>query len=169
MDYKSIDQLLEKYWEGVSSLEEEKVLKDYFSSEEVANEHLEFISLFQFYKSEQEVVLPDNFEVRFDNKIKELSQNEKINRNPIRLWIGRAAAIALLIVGSVFIISKTMNLENIQTAENKISKEEKEAAKEAYIKMKAALALVSNKLNKGKVKAVEGISQIRKTSVAFEE
>ena len=31
MDYKYITQLLERYWEGTTSLEEEQILKAFFS------------------------------------------------------------------------------------------------------------------------------------------
>ncbi len=45
-----VDNLLSKYWNAEATIEEEKILKAYFSSE-VAPNHLEYKSLFDFYKS----------------------------------------------------------------------------------------------------------------------
>ena len=35
MDYKDIEQLLERYWQCETSVEEESVLRDFFSREDV--------------------------------------------------------------------------------------------------------------------------------------
>ncbi|HFB99837.1 MAG TPA: pyruvate ferredoxin oxidoreductase, partial [Phaeodactylibacter sp.] len=62
MDYKNISQLLEKYWEGETSLQEENTLKQYFNQENVAQELQEYQPLFQFFKEEQDLVMSDDFE-----------------------------------------------------------------------------------------------------------
>jgi len=46
-----IDQLLNKYWEAESTLDEEQQLKDYFATSEVHDEHLSFRQLFSDLKS----------------------------------------------------------------------------------------------------------------------
>ena len=50
MDYKNINNLLEKYWEGESSLQEEETLKQYFNHGTVAPELEQYQSLFQYFK-----------------------------------------------------------------------------------------------------------------------
>ena len=35
MDYKYIEQLLERYWEGETTLQEEAILRAFFSQEDV--------------------------------------------------------------------------------------------------------------------------------------
>lgn len=167
MDYKEIDQLLSKYWEGATSLEEEDRLNNYFLSDKVEVKHQSYISLFQFYQKERQVKLPVNFEARFESNIKESTQTQAKYKT-IRTWLSRAAVIALLVFSSVFVFSKLTDTSSSQGAENKISASEKQAAKEAYIQMKLALELVSNKLNKGKSKAVEGIHKVKKASIAFD-
>ncbi len=52
----NINNILAKYWEGQSSLEEEAQLRSYFLSNEVAEEHKEYVPLFQFYASESQHV-----------------------------------------------------------------------------------------------------------------
>lgn len=51
MDSKQLEQLLEKYWNCETSLEDEKVLRDYFNGSEVPQHLKETASLFQFSKT----------------------------------------------------------------------------------------------------------------------
>jgi len=45
----NIDDLLSKYWNAETSLNEEKILKAYFSGNDVTSEHKEYVPLFSFY------------------------------------------------------------------------------------------------------------------------
>ena len=47
MEHNTIVDLLEKYWEGTSSLQEEQELKDYFAKEQVSPELKEYQPFFQ--------------------------------------------------------------------------------------------------------------------------
>ena len=53
------DELLEKYFAGITSLQEEKELKAYFKSGCVADEHRKYVPLFQAFEMEKTVVAPD--------------------------------------------------------------------------------------------------------------
>ena len=66
MDYKYIEQLLERYWKCESTLEEERILRNFFSQSDVP-EHLEkYRALFEYeQKAAKEEVLGKDF----DNKI----------------------------------------------------------------------------------------------------
>ena len=46
MDYKYIEQLMERYWRGETSLEEEDILRAFFSQDNVPAELLCYRSLF---------------------------------------------------------------------------------------------------------------------------
>ncbi|MBK8428400.1 MAG: hypothetical protein IPL27_21650 [Lewinellaceae bacterium] len=50
-----IEALLEKYWEGDTTLEEERLLKTYFASSEVADSLRQYAPLFQVFREEQSV------------------------------------------------------------------------------------------------------------------
>ena len=52
MDYKYITQLLERYWECRTSLEEENILKAFFSQKDVPAELLRYKALFDYTLSE---------------------------------------------------------------------------------------------------------------------
>lgn len=53
-----IDQLLEKYFQGTTTLQEEQELKLYFSSEEVFDKHKEFQPLFDLFSVEKKATYP---------------------------------------------------------------------------------------------------------------
>lgn len=53
---ENINELLEKYWNAESSLDEEKALKQYFSQNEIAEEHKHLRPLFVLYKTEAQKV-----------------------------------------------------------------------------------------------------------------
>ena len=55
MNIQHINNLLEKYWDAETSLQEEQELSTYFSSNEVAEEHKSFIPLFSNITDMQEV------------------------------------------------------------------------------------------------------------------
>ena len=51
---KRIDILIERYFSGETSLQEEQELKSYFASEDIADEHIPYASLFQNFDAEKE-------------------------------------------------------------------------------------------------------------------
>ena len=54
MDYKYIEQLLERYWQCETSLEEESELRSFFSEEEVPAHLLRYKELFVYQTVQQE-------------------------------------------------------------------------------------------------------------------
>lgn len=60
MESPKIEQLLESYFEGTTSLEQEKVLRRYFTSNEVAP-HLEaYVGMFSAFAKAQQETLPES-------------------------------------------------------------------------------------------------------------
>ena len=65
MDYKYITQLLERYCEGTTSLEEEQILRSFFSQKDVPAELLKYRDLFCYQQAEpKEQTLGDDFDAR---------------------------------------------------------------------------------------------------------
>ena len=54
MDYKDIEQLLERYWQCETSVEEEATLRDFFAKEEVPAHLLRYKNLFVYQQVQQE-------------------------------------------------------------------------------------------------------------------
>ncbi len=107
MKTEEIKRLIEKYYEGETSLEEEKTLREYFSNKknkQTDPEFAELISMFSEYESlnmEEEIPIPREPKVR------------KINSVP--WYYSAAAAIVLLMVG--FFIGDKMNNSDQQISE----------------------------------------------------
>lgn len=64
MDYKYIEQLLERYWQCETSLEEESQLREFFSKGEVPAHLLRYRNLFVYQQVQQRVGLDDDFDAR---------------------------------------------------------------------------------------------------------
>ena len=158
MDYKTIHQLLDKYWEGETSLNEEKVLKTYFNEEEVAADLQQFAPLFQYLDTVEMPALDD----RFDQKLISKLEEKKIEvRSPRMIhWLMRAAAV-LLLISTAFYLQKQTPIVGTDHKEA-INWEEKEtmSPEEAWAQTKAALELVSRKMKKGSKGVSKGMSKV---------
>lgn len=73
MDYKYIEQLLERYWNCETSVEEEEILRTFFSQKDVPAHLLRYRSLFTYEQTIKKARLSDDF----DEKILKLIENEE--------------------------------------------------------------------------------------------
>ncbi len=72
MDYKYIEQLLERYWDCATTLEEEQILRTFFSQKDVPVVLLPYKDLFTYTETEKtETVLEDDFDERILSIIQE--------------------------------------------------------------------------------------------------
>ncbi len=100
MDYKYINQLLERYWRCETSLEEEGILRAFFSQEDIPAELERYRALFVCQeRQKQEDVLGEEF----DNRIMALIDDEPVKASSItmtqRLWpLFKAAAVVAIIL-----------------------------------------------------------------------
>ena len=96
MDYKYIEQLLERYWQCETTLQEEDILRSFFSQPDIPEELQKFQPLFV---SEQEEPLGDDFDVRILEMIGEEEPKAKIVTLTSRLMpLFKAAAIVAIIL-----------------------------------------------------------------------
>lgn len=132
MELDRIENILEKYFEGETTIAEEKELKEYFSSSNVA-QHLEqykpvfgYFSQVKQQKSTQEIPL----------------QTKKRNV----AWLSIAAsAVVLLGIGTYFFVSE----KNIAPAVTQSELGTYDNPEEALEATQKALALLSNNVNVG--------------------
>ena len=101
MDYKYIEQRLERYWQGMTTLEEERILRVFFSQDDIPVSLLPYRSLFTYEQYDNSTnMLGDDF----DEKILEMiGEKEPVKARPIRLTyrmmpLFRAAAIVAIIL-----------------------------------------------------------------------
>jgi hypothetical protein len=72
MDYKYIEQLMERYWQCETSLEEEKILRTFFSQKDVPVALIPYKDLFTYeQQSAEEEVLGSDFDERMLSMIEE--------------------------------------------------------------------------------------------------
>ena len=123
MELAKIENLLEKYFEAKTTIQEEAVLKEYFSQNDVAAHLIEHKEIFNFFSDSS---------LETSNRTIELTRkNERII--PIK-WLSIAAMLVFFIgVYSIYQQNET----------------EKDEAKLAYMETQRALDLISNSLNKG--------------------
>jgi hypothetical protein len=111
MNWDTIDTLLDKYWNCETSTEEEKVLKDFFSGNDVPEELRQYVPLFAYIEEEQSITLSADFDKKLNAAMGKADKKKYIT---IRLFtpLLRIAASILLIMGlgiSVFFISRQNN------------------------------------------------------------
>jgi hypothetical protein len=146
MELNEIKKLVNKYLEGESSLEEEIILKDYFSSEDIDDTLCEYQPIFKYYaiakglKSSQE--LPD---------LPILHEKKKV-----RTWISIAASVAVLLGVGTYIFYQ---FENKNSEKNLGTYDDPEIA---FKETQKALAMLSNHVNSG-VKGMQYIQEFEKT------
>ena len=63
MDYKYIEQLLERYWQGETSLQEETILRSFFSQQDIPAALQQYQPLF-VYEQQKDEPLGDDFDAR---------------------------------------------------------------------------------------------------------
>lgn len=103
MDYKYINQLLERYWNGETSLEEEQILRSFFSQICVPEELAKYRPLFNYEQTETKTDrLGDDFDERIMSMIDE-PQEIKVKAQPIRISqrfapLFKAAAMAAIVL-----------------------------------------------------------------------
>lgn len=140
MEHKPIEVLLKKFWEGKSSLSEEKRIREFFQKEEIPPHLKKEAVLFQYYENSGKINMEDPaLEAR-------ISHHEQDSNNSYTLpWMKIAATLLLLLISSygLYQFNKSDQHQNA-LAENTTTIEDPEVA---YEKTKKALLLVSNKLN----------------------
>ena len=96
MDYKYIEQLLERYWEGETTLQEEAILRAFFSQPDMPAHLRKFQPLFSMEKEEP---LGDDFDARILDSIGQKEPKAKIVTLASRLKpLFKAAAIVAILL-----------------------------------------------------------------------
>lgn len=116
MDYKYIEQLLERYWECATTLEEEQILRSFFNQKDVPVQFIQYKDLFTFPVEARREGLGEDFDAKMMALIEKPSVEAK--RIPLfhrfRPFLKAAAAVSVvLLVGSA---SKLTLGDNAQQA-----------------------------------------------------
>ena len=78
MDYKYIEQLMERYWNAETTLEEEEILRAFFSQEDIPAELSRYAPLFAYEHAEKAVdVLGEDFDEKMLQMVGEAPRSEE--------------------------------------------------------------------------------------------
>lgn len=149
MDLLKIKALLEKYYNGESSIEEEKILQEYFAGDNVSAELLADRDIF-IYNSEQKAN-EDNLPDMSDQIWESIEKSEGIinisKHRKVTYWTLRIAAGIIVLIASYFLIDNIaeQNKDKYQLAE----KDTFDDPEQAYEQAKQTLLYVSAMLNNG--------------------
>jgi hypothetical protein len=154
METKKIKQLLKRYFNGESSLAEERILEKYFQSGNVAEELKEYAGFFIGISELAETGRDEKLEGEIMNFIQKNEPKEKLNKR--WLWqavTGIAASIIIVMGGVLFYQNQNNSFED--TFDN---------PEVAYAYAEQTLSYISDKYNKG----LSGLANFDKLETATE-
>jgi hypothetical protein len=165
MNTNEIEVLLEKYLEGNSSLQEEKILRDFFRGQDVPAHLKSYQLLFNYYSDEQREGIKDqDFEQKLTARLThEQTETTVVQMHPNRnrlLFITGIAASILLLIGIFYTLQNDVfkkSLDQTGITDTEI----------AFANASEALMLVSGNLNNG-LKQVERLQMVDKAIKDFE-
>ncbi len=158
MDSRKIEDLLNKYWECETTLEEERELQEYFAGGHVSDEHKQTATLFRYFRENKKKSVDD---ISFDKhivsqlEVKKTGKVVHLLRNSMRI----AAGILVLFVAVYYIrteVRKSTPQEIVDTYDD---------PQLAFEETKKALMMIS----KGFGHAEEGAKKINLFNEAKEE
>ncbi|AWK02773.1 hypothetical protein HYN56_00505 [Flavobacterium crocinum] len=141
MELNKIEDILEKYFQGETSIAEENQLKEYFSSSNVAQHLEQYKPMFGYFSQAKEQ--KSTYEIPLQSKKRNVA------------WLSIAAsAVVLLGIGTYFFVSEKNDTTAVASQKELGTYDNPEEALKATQK---ALALLSNNVNVG----IESVQYIK--------
>ncbi|WP_445716060.1 hypothetical protein [Flavobacterium sp.] len=141
MELKLVEQLLEKYFQGETTIAEEKQLKAYFSSNDVAPHLAKYQSLFGYFEMQKGT--------QFEQKLPLQPRKQSTVK-----WMGIAASFVVLFgLATFYFYPSVPNNEDLGTYDN---------PEEAFAATQKALLMVSEQVNTG-MESVVYLEEYEKT------
>ncbi len=150
MKTEDVKILIQAFYQGETTVEEEKRLLYYFEGNDIPEELSEEKELFLRLYRPEPVAVPENLKSKLNVLIDQLAEDEEKKSSPKtkRLWIwisSAAACIIILIASGVILNIQTEEKSGLSAQESGIITDPDIASKEAQ----KALELVSKNFNKG--------------------
>jgi len=144
MEYQEIEELLNRYFEGETTLEEEALLKEYFSQPRLPVEQRQMQEMFSYFaEANLETAPPYNVTQELDTLIENEWKKESVNRfRRVLAWAGSAAAVLVISFGLFQYLNKP----------EPVVKDTFKDPKLAYLETKQALMKVSRVMNRNTAK-----------------
>ena len=150
MELNKIEEIVEKYFEGKSTVNEEKILQNYFSSGNVAPHLEQYTTLFTYFSAAKNEQYTEDVSTFKTLKLQKSSKKSNF------LWFSVAASVLILMgIGAyLFYASESLNTnEGLGTYND---------PKVAFEETQRALNLLSNNVNVG----IESVQYIDEYEIA---
>lgn len=150
MDYKYIEQLLERYWAGETSLQEEAILRNFFSQDEIPAGLIRYKALFAYQqKAIGQHIADEGFDARLLARTVETpvkAQRITLSQRLMPLYKAAAVVAISLILGEA--VQTSFGPDKPATDYNyNAYKDTYSDTETAYSQMADALRMVSEGLN----------------------
>ncbi len=160
---QQLPHLLEKYWAGETSLEEEKWLQAYFQRTPSSDLPAETVAYFDYFNREKDNKLREEAASNIESALYRQAAPDKGRLIFLLPHLWKVAAAAAILITAWFAIPQWNNgFTHPIAAAKEDTFEDPEAA---YEEVKAALMLVSNKMKKGTSVADKNLSKLKKASI----
>jgi hypothetical protein len=141
---REIAQLLEKYWNCETSLEEEQLLRNFFNGSDVPAQMKDAADLFRFFEAERKRSLEEEFDTNLLRTVKKTERSAKVVSMVRWVQVARIAAGVLVMVAATYFVRNEFVKSN--PAEIDTFSDPKQALEET----KKALLLISKSFGKAK-------------------
>jgi hypothetical protein len=98
MNSPKIEKILERYFEGETSLSEERKLREFFQQEEVPDHLADLREQFLLYDQELKESLPPDFDRQLFDEISMQERNRKASRRAYIYYVSGVAATILIMI-----------------------------------------------------------------------
>lgn len=160
---RDIKHLLDRYWEGETSLSEEAAIRDYFATGDVAPEHEHLSSLFMY----QTLLAQQGSarEVQGSSQTDTLGAGSGASVVPMRpmRWLVNAAAIATIVLAAVWLMRPADRVEG--SLAQVVVLDEQAETEAAIDATREALAFLSGKLDKNTRTIRRHVKQAEKADI----
>lgn len=157
MDYKKIEALVNKYFEGQTNLAEEQQLQAYFAQRDIATPLRKYQPIFRFLAIEKQRELPQEFDEQLLLQLESDQPNHRRPPGPGRIlpFVARIAASVLIVVAAWW----TYDMQRPKGID--WSKYEVQSPEEAFVLTQKALRNTSSKLVQGTNMAKSEVEHVK--------
>lgn len=156
-----VAKLVEKYFQANTTVEEDGLIKEYFDQDNISAELSKYKMLFKVMNKAQSVRYQKELVMDLSKTTANKNTDHERTAKVIQFnWWKTAAAASVIAVGGFFVANNLVNNgmpESKAIVMNKSNLIEPKNAEEAYEITLQALALVSNKYNKGQDQVLQGM------------